>query len=133
MASRSRRNQQEEEDADALKLGYEFNNAGCLLISEVKYLLEVRHTAAPDTPVFNKTLDYVRTFAKFNTSDTASAVREALKREPALTQFETAQIANLCPVDAEEAKNLIPSLVKLEDDRLQVLLDEVQAMRKFQN
>jgi hypothetical protein len=31
-----------------------------------------------------------------------------LRREPALTQFETAQIANLCPADAEEAKSVIP-------------------------
>jgi hypothetical protein len=28
----------------------EFNNAGCLLISEVKYLLENRDKDAPDTP-----------------------------------------------------------------------------------
>ena len=66
--------QQEEEDAAALKLGpgtssedasstlfdtathscfhsvyAEFNNAGCLLISEVKYLLENRDKDAPDT------------------------------------------------------------------------------------
>lgn len=57
----------EEEDAAALKLGpgatpwpaylsfsyihllEEFNNAGCLLISEVKYLLENRDKDAPDT------------------------------------------------------------------------------------
>lgn len=31
-----------------------------------------------------------------------------LRREPALTQFETAQIANLCPADSEEAKSVIP-------------------------
>ena len=31
-----------------------------------------------------------------------------LRREPELTQFETAQIANLCPADAEEAKSIIP-------------------------
>jgi DNA-directed RNA polymerase II subunit RPB4 len=82
--------------------------------------------------VYNKTLEYVKTFAKFNTTDSASAVREILRREPELTQFETAQIANLCPADAEEAKSIIPSLVKIEDDRLQALLDEIQAMRKFQ-
>jgi DNA-directed RNA polymerase II subunit RPB4 len=59
--------QTEEEDASALKLGpgvihiyalwrceaylclIEFNNAGCLLISEVKYLLENRDKDAPDT------------------------------------------------------------------------------------
>jgi DNA-directed RNA polymerase II subunit RPB4 len=62
-----RRGQQlEEEDATQLKLGSgsqsvsfarrieanfasEFNNAGCLLISEVKYLLENRDKDAPDT------------------------------------------------------------------------------------
>lgn len=84
--------------------------------------------------VYNKTLEYVKTFAKFNTTDSASAVREfvflvyvtlhngglislfcfvcvefrILRREPALTQFETAQIANLCPADAEESKSIIP-------------------------
>ena len=75
-----------------------------------------------------------------------------LRREPALTQFETAQIANLCPATAEEAKSVIPryvaffddgaergrthflaSLVKIDDDRLQALLDEIQTMRKFQS
>lgn len=78
-----------------------------------------------------------------------------LKREPQLTQFETAQIANLCPQTADEAKGCIPrysidasnplgqsntpwqsasySLVKIDDDRLQALLDEVQALRRFQN
>lgn len=103
------RPQTEEEDAAALKLGpgvysqflyvifclccTEFNNAGCLLISEVKYLLENRDKDAPDTvyvllyfvytyvfenmhSVYNKTLEYVKTFTKFNTTDSASAVRE---------------------------------------------------------
>ncbi|KAG6910011.1 hypothetical protein DXG01_013733 [Tephrocybe rancida] len=133
----------EEEDASALKLGPEFNNAGCLLISEVKYLLENRDKDAPDTvyvyvyAVFARggrvLMEYVKTFTKFNTTDSASAVRETLRREPALTQFETAQIANLCPADAEEAKSVIPSLVKIDDDRLQALLEEIQTMRKFQS
>ena len=35
-----RRTHLEEEDAATLKLGSEFNNAGCLLISEVKILLK---------------------------------------------------------------------------------------------
>jgi DNA-directed RNA polymerase II subunit RPB4 len=63
-----------------------------LLISEVKYLLENRDKDAPDTAyvaiphfliplilgysVYNKTLEYVKTFAKFSTTDSASAVRE---------------------------------------------------------
>ncbi|KAJ6456093.1 HRDC-like protein [Mycena sanguinolenta] len=123
----------EEEDAAALKLGVEFNNAGCLLISEVKYLLENRDKDAPDTKVYNKTLEYVKTFTKFNTTDSASAVRDTLRREPALTQFETAQIANLCPATADEAKSVIPSLVKIDDDRLEALLRDIQTMRKYQS
>ncbi|CAE6511918.1 unnamed protein product [Rhizoctonia solani] len=132
MATRTRRTQNEEEDAAALKLGSEFNNAGCLLISEVKYLLEHREKDSPDTVVYNKTLEYVKMFTKFNTNESSSAVREVLRREPNLTQFETAQIANLCPADVEEARNIIPSLVKVDEDRLQTLLDEVQALRRFQ-
>ncbi|KZT27922.1 hypothetical protein NEOLEDRAFT_70694 [Neolentinus lepideus HHB14362 ss-1] len=127
------RPQAEEEDASVLKLGPAFNNAGCLLISEVKYLLENRDKDAPDTAVYNKTLEYVKAFAKFNTTEAASAVRETLRREPLLTQFETAQIANLCPADAEEAKSTIPSLVKIDDDRLNALLSEIQTMRRFQS
>ncbi|KAK7008252.1 HRDC-like protein [Favolaschia claudopus] len=135
MATKSFRNrhQTEEEDASALKLGPEFNNAGCLLISEVKYLLENRDKDAPDTKVYNKTLEYVKTFTKFNTTDSASAVRDTLRREPALTQFETAQIANLCPATADEAKSVIPSLVKIDDDRLEALLRDIQTMRKYQS
>ncbi|KZV74515.1 hypothetical protein PENSPDRAFT_194909 [Peniophora sp. CONT] len=134
MATRVRHRQLvEEEDAGQLKLGSEFNEAGCLLISEVRYLLENRDKAAPDTAIFNKTLEYVKTFAKFNTTDSAAAVRETLRREEELTQFETAQIANLCPVDADEAKSVVPSLNnKIDDDRLQNLLDEIQTLRKFQ-
>lgn len=69
------------------------------MISEVKYLLENRDKDAPDTAcvlmfgeyleetvfiafadyrVYNKTLEYVKTFAKFNKTETASAVRECV-------------------------------------------------------
>ena len=82
------------QNSSQLLLLQEFNNAGCLLISEVKYLLENRDKDAPDTAyvsrghlfqswiyhamssVYNKTLEYVKTFAKFSTTDSASAVRE---------------------------------------------------------
>lgn len=54
----------------------------------------------------------------FNTMLTVSLLstpylmfNRTLRREPKLTQFETAQIANLCPADAEEAKSIIPRYV----------------------
>ncbi|KIY71890.1 hypothetical protein CYLTODRAFT_368537 [Cylindrobasidium torrendii FP15055 ss-10] len=133
MAHRARGNIAEEEDAATLKLGPDFQNAGCLLISEVKYLLENKDREPPDTAVYTKTLEYVKTFAKFSSTDSAGAVREILRREAQLSQFEIAQIANLCPATSEEAKSIIPSLVKVDDDRLQALLDEIQIMRKFQS
>jgi hypothetical protein len=73
----------------------EFNAAGCLFISEVKSLLELRSQAVPDTPsvtnpsnappmnlkprffsVFAKTLQYVNDFSKFANRDMTMAVRE---------------------------------------------------------
>jgi len=131
MAARLRQ-QQDEEDASQLKLGREFSNAGCLLISEVKLLLEARQRAPPDTQVYNKTLDYVRTFTRFPSTEATSAARQLMRRTLEISQFETAQIANLCPQTADEAKSCIPSLNKTDDDVLQPILDELQTLRKFQ-
>ena len=46
-----------------LRIFEEFNNAGCLLISEVKYLLENRDKDAPDT-AYEITNCYARSNAK---------------------------------------------------------------------
>lgn len=56
----------------------------------------------------------------------------ALQKDPTLRQFEVAQLANLCPSDADEAKALIPSLGSRDDDALQLLLNELAALRRFQ-
>ncbi|KAG8812469.1 RNA polymerase B [Serendipita sp. 399] len=77
MATRlGRRTHLEDEDASILKLGAEFNNAGCLLISEVKILLKEKEgKPGVDNPVFNKTVEYVNMFSKFSTEDTIGLVR----------------------------------------------------------
>lgn len=50
-----------------------------------------------------------------------------------LAEFEMAQLANLCPETAEEAKTLIPSMAtKIEDDVLQALLDQLGESRRLQ-
>jgi len=131
MAARLRQ-QQEEEDASQLKLGREFSNAACLLISEVKMLLEARHRAPPDTQVYNKTVDYVKTFTRFPSTEATAAARQLMRRTLDLSQFETAQVGNLCPQTADEAKSCIPSLAKVDDEVLQPVLDELQTLRKFQ-
>ena len=50
-----------------------------------------------------------------------------------LAEFEMAQLGNLGPETAEEARALIPSLVenKKEEDELQRLLDDLIAARRY--
>ncbi|KAK4705339.1 DNA-directed RNA polymerase II subunit RPB4, partial [Phenoliferia sp. Uapishka_3] len=106
-ARRQRNKAQDDEDAAQLKLGPEFKDdvAGPLTISEVRILLS-RRDVTTDNP--------------------------ALSQDPTLKQFELAQLANLCPLEAEEAKALIPSLLEKDDDELQALLLEIASFRKFQ-
>jgi len=47
-------------------------------------------------------------------------------------QFESAQLKNLCPETADEAKSLIPSLERFSDIELQAWLDSLNELRKFQ-
>lgn len=59
--------------------------------------------------------------SQFYQLPTVTCISRTLRREPALTQFETAQIANLCPADAEEAKSIIPRSVPAQVGSLTVL------------
>lgn len=51
-----------------------------------------------------------------------------------LAEFEMAQLGNLGPETAEEAKALIPSLAdgKKEEEELQRILDDLIASRRYQ-
>lgn len=51
-----------------------------------------------------------------------------------LSEFEMAQLGNLCPETAEEARALVPSLAgKLDDDILQKILDDMTTARRLQS
>ncbi|RCH89148.1 RNA polymerase B [Rhizopus stolonifer] len=129
----------EQEDASILKLGDEFENAQCLYISEVRIILEAQQDSKDNgtdnratTSVMSKTLDYVRAFSRFSNIESVREVRQVLGKEN-LSQFEVAQIANLCCEDAEEAKALIPSLEnKVEAPELQEMLSQMLTIKKFQ-
>jgi len=47
---------------------------------------------------------------------------------PSLHPFESAQLSNLLPLTAIEAKNVIPTLEKWDDGELQMLLDYIWAI-----
>ncbi|KAF7724568.1 RNA polymerase B [Apophysomyces ossiformis] len=135
-----RRGGPEQEDATTLKLGEEFNTAQCLYMSEVRILLEAQHDSKDHaggvnrqtTNVLSKTLDYVHTFSRFSNWESVHEVRKVLDQN-GMAQFEVAQLANLCCEDAEEAKALIPSLAnKVDDEKLQEMLNQMLTIKKFQ-
>ncbi|CAD6198269.1 unnamed protein product [Caenorhabditis auriculariae] len=127
-----------EEDAAEIRFPKEFEVSNCdaLLTSEVFLLLEHRRQQSEQkddieemSEVFIKTLSYARRLSRFKNRETIRAVR-AIFAEKNFHKFEVAQIANLCPESAEEAKALIPSLEnKIEDAELDEILKEVQAKR----
>lgn len=52
-----------------------------------------------------------------------------------LKPFEVAQLANLCPQDAQEAKALVPSLAmpgrEMENHKLNELLDQLNQFKQY--
>ncbi|KAJ3073495.1 RNA polymerase B, partial [Quaeritorhiza haematococci] len=111
---RIRRGQVEEEDAATLKFGEEFQDVQCLLISEVRVLLEVakgrKEREGGDkaiSEIMQKTIDYCDKFSRFSNKQTVKEVRTLFPADE-FAQFEMAQLANLCCESAEEAKTLIP-------------------------
>lgn len=112
---------QEEEDATELKLGAEFQLEHCLMYAEVQILMQtIVDTASTSThhassnnalsnPVFNKTLAYTTQLSKFQKPETVKEVRKLLiNNSDQLESFEMAQLGNLLPETADEAKALIP-------------------------
>ncbi|GAA5972157.1 hypothetical protein JCM11641_002522 [Rhodosporidiobolus odoratus] len=130
------KNKGDDEDAAQLKFGPNFQDedtqGNMLSISEVKLLID--NIAAndplrvPDNAIFNKTREYVETFARFHEQHVVANVRESM---PDFHVYETVQLMNLCPMESEEAKALIPSL-KMEDEPLQTHLDNLSTHRKHQ-
>lgn len=130
-----------EEDAAECKFPKEFelNTCDALLTAEVYLLLEHRRQSNETkdeieemSEVFIKTLNYARRMSRFKNRETIRAVR-AIFSEKHLHKFEVAQIANLCPENAEEAKALVPSLEnKIEESELEEVLKDLQSKRTFQ-
>ncbi|PVV03112.1 hypothetical protein BB560_002420 [Smittium megazygosporum] len=128
----------EDEDASLLKLGPDFQNADCLLISEVKILLETQRNAKIKenkkiSDIIQKTLPYTQKFSHFNNQYSAREARKVLSTVE-LSSFEIAQLGNLGCSEPAEAKSLIPSLIgKIDDESLDHVLKQLQSINKFQS
>eukprot|EP00243_Klebsormidium_subtile_P004112 TRINITY_DN17893_c0_g1_i1.p1 TRINITY_DN17893_c0_g1~~TRINITY_DN17893_c0_g1_i1.p1 ORF type:complete len:149 (-),score=37.39 TRINITY_DN17893_c0_g1_i1:225-671(-) len=142
---------EEEEDAQQLKLGGEFQKSKCLLNAEVIGVLEGRqqleennNTEFTPTPVFDKSLEYAKRFRKYNNLAAAAEARKELAYRN-LEQFEMCVIGNLCPVSAAEAKAVQASLsdpyrkdtegqpAPLSEDDIEKLLTDIAHIRRFNN
>lgn len=121
----------EEEDAAILKFPKEFDNAETLTISEVLKILENRKEQAEKSDsgmklneVFEKTLEHCKTVNRLgDNKEKIHAVRRILSTKK-FHKFELAQLANLCPENAEEARTFIPSLENnFQDEELTEILN----------
>ncbi|WFD02926.1 RNA polymerase B [Malassezia obtusa] len=147
---RRRRGHAEVEDASQGRLGPEFQDAGCLLISEVFLFFsrpgESMTGDTQGTAVAQKTKEYVDEFSRYKEQSTIREVRALLIKHAAqpdldgaasedkglqLTQFEMAQLANLAISDVDEARTLIPTLASKDEAQLESLLNELAAIRRF--
>jgi len=134
MAARRRAQLPEEEDVALLKLGHDFNNARCLLNSEVAILLEHRKERDRETemkPMFIKTLDYVEKFSRYKNKSNVNEIREMLEKFE-LKSYEIASLANLAPESVEEAVSLIPSLQSYSNDELQEVINSLTSFKRFE-
>lgn len=111
----------------------DFQDAGCLLISEVHLFLsrpgELGGAEDGSTAVTRKTKEYVDEFSRYKEQSTIREVRAVLIKHAAqgdvdeglpedekglqLSQFEMAQLANLSISDVDEARTLIPTYVRV--------------------
>ncbi|KAH7444665.1 hypothetical protein KP509_02G087000 [Ceratopteris richardii] len=140
----------EEEDAAELKLGPDFEKAKCLMNSEVAVILERKYEQIQQLPdpasqvsqVFEKSLQYVKRFSRYQNPNAVKQVREVLSRNQ-LAEFEVCVIGNLCPDTLEEAKALVPSLAKrsksdddeedgITDEKIEQMLQDLATIKKFE-
>lgn len=63
--------------------------------------------------MFVKVFSHANTFSRFTNKEMTQHIRRLLYSTNSLMEFEMAQLANLCPETAEEAKTLVPRRDKI--------------------
>mmetsp|Transcript_2859 Transcript_2859/g.4448 ORF Transcript_2859/g.4448 Transcript_2859/m.4448 type:complete len:135 (-) Transcript_2859:32-436(-) len=121
-----------EEDASKIQLGPDFENAQCLLYSEVSLTLEEYDGDEVKSEVFMKTLKYTQKFSAFKTSQDSKEVRNVLSRNN-LNSYEIAAMGNLTPRTPNEAFALIPTLNDKFDNKTQEMETLLNDMSRYQS
>lgn len=124
----------ENEDARDLKFSEEIEKAKCLSLSEVSLILKQTtqnrshvKLPLPQTEVFHQVQEYANRFSKQITSkEYIKGMRKALDQYN-LHEFEIASLVNLCPGNTDEALTLIPSLKRIDEQSLQIIMYDLES------
>ncbi|RKP01694.1 hypothetical protein CXG81DRAFT_25663 [Caulochytrium protostelioides] len=123
----------EEDDASQHRFGADFESAQCLLVSEVRALLDAakdQREKSGQVDIITRTHAYCERFSRLASRETIKEVRALFPS--AMHPFDFAQLANLGCETVEEALSLIPSLHGVMDhESLQRLLDDLASLRQF--
>jgi len=130
----------EEEDSSVLKFGPDFSKAKALMNSEVAQILEhkreiMQTKGQQPKSDFLKAYQYVNTVKQFRDREVVSQVRRDLEKHTDLDAFEVAQLGNLCPQDAQEARALVPSLDMsgrdIDNAQLTEILEQLNSFKQY--
>ncbi|ENH98910.1 hypothetical protein COCC4DRAFT_85487 [Bipolaris maydis ATCC 48331] len=134
--------QQEEEMGSEIKLG-DFEDVHALSVSEARAVVTAVHEARKkkdpennplrdriynDSITITQFLDYLDNFARYKEEDSLHSIAALFDAHPEISVVEKALLGTLTPDTAEEATTLIPSL-KMDEDELQLILDELNKMQ----
>jgi DNA-directed RNA polymerase II subunit RPB4 len=114
------------------KLCSEFVNTYVLSIAEVNLVLRTAEDIEPGThSLFGKLLNYTRKFNQLPNQSAIPQVRDMLE-SCGFNTLEVALLMNLCPQIAEEARAMIPSLLRMtSDEELTHTLEELVRMKNL--
>jgi len=86
----------------------------------------------PAQEAFEKSLKYASKFKKINSYETSELCRNMLQQR-GLSARETGMMLNLMPYNAEEAKSLIPTLERFEDDLVEESIKSLVQYKETDN
>jgi len=123
------------EKIEEVEFGEDFANAAPIWNAEVKFMLENRineEKSDVNTTMKRQILDHVRKFSQYSNKEALLQAKDHMARMlqeekyQGISQFDMALLNNLRIDEPAEAKSLIPSLQKISDQDVQVLLGYLQ-------
>mmetsp|Transcript_55891 Transcript_55891/g.114212 ORF Transcript_55891/g.114212 Transcript_55891/m.114212 type:complete len:139 (+) Transcript_55891:77-493(+) len=129
-----RRKQEQKEDISLHQFGEDFDNSEAMLNAEVKVVIDSINASSQLefedlSEMMQNSYTYVQTFGKFRDADSITLCKRELQ-EMGASSFEAASLGNLMPANADEAKHLISSLSRHDDQLIESFCNVVQRYKE---